>query len=249
MATHSFGEKREEWSSKKNCSIPVWQTSKFEASKAKAIEIIDSGKYGIEDSDFWILMNETKGGKMQYTGLIIAHTACLKINDALEQKFKPECVSVDKSGYGGSLVYTYCCPEQGLYEVGEASSSNCKNAYPYAMAYKRLFDRVVLKLSKLAYSGVYSEAESDEFREPQEITIEQPTVEDAQKLIDHVANNLAGTEKATEQQKAQITTLMKSKHVAWAEIAARYHIKSSDEMTCVIAERCIKDLKNTVARV
>ena len=31
------------------------------------------------------------------------------------------------------------------------------------MAYKRLFDRVVLKLSKLAYSGIYSDSESDEF--------------------------------------------------------------------------------------
>ena len=31
------------------------------------------------------------------------------------------------------------------------------------MAFKRCFDRVVLKNSKLAFSGVYSEAEADEF--------------------------------------------------------------------------------------
>jgi hypothetical protein len=98
-----------------------------------------------------------------YTGLIISHNGCLKINDCLESKFNPDCVSYDKDGYNGSLVFSYCNAEQGIYEVGEVSKSNCKNDYPYAMAYKRLFDRVVLKLSKLAYSGIYSDSESDEF--------------------------------------------------------------------------------------
>lgn len=166
--SHSFGEHTKEWSVKSKKEIPVWMTPKYETSKAKAIEMIDSGKYGLSDADFWILMNETKSEKMAYTGLIISHNGCLKINDALDSKFKPSCVSLDKVGYGSSLVYTYCCDEQGIYEVGEVSKDNCKNAYPYAMAYKRLFDRVVLKLSKLAYSGVYSEAEADEFREPAE---------------------------------------------------------------------------------
>ena len=112
-------------------------------------------------------MNETKTGKMAYTGLIISHNGCLKINDALESKFDPTCVSVDKDGFGGSLVYTYCNYEQGIYEVGEVSKGNCKNEYPYAMAFKRLFDRVVLKLSKLAYAGIYSDSEADEFKDPQ----------------------------------------------------------------------------------
>lgn len=102
---------------------------------------------------------------MAYTGLIISHDGCLKINDKLkdELKFKPQCVTVDKDGYKGSLVYSYCCEEQGLYEVGEVTSDNCKNSYPYAMALKRCFDRVVLKNSKIAYSGIYSDSESDEF--------------------------------------------------------------------------------------
>ena len=51
-----------------------------------------------------------------------------------------------------------------MFEVGEVNNENCKNAYPYAMAFKRCFDRVVRKNSKLAFSGVYSEAEADEFR-------------------------------------------------------------------------------------
>lgn len=159
----NFGEKKEEYSAKHGKNIPVWQSPKYIESKAKAEEIIKSGKYGVEESDFWILMNAAKSEKMVYTGLIISHNGCLKINDCLESKFVPSCVTVDKDGYKGSLVYSYCNNEQGIYEVGEVSTSNCKNEYPYAMAYKRLFDRVVLKLSKLAYAGIYSDSEAEEF--------------------------------------------------------------------------------------
>lgn len=159
----NFGEKKTEYSPKHGKEIPVWQSPKYEESKAKAIEIIKSGKYSVQESDFWILMNVTKSEKMAYTGLIISHNGCLKINDCLDSKFDPSCVTIDKEGYKGSLVYTYCNKEQGIYEVGEVSASNCKNEYPYAMAYKRLFDRVVLKLSKLAYAGIYSDSEADEF--------------------------------------------------------------------------------------
>lgn len=161
-----FNEKVTEWSAKQGKEIPVWQTPKYIESRNKAVEMIDSKKYGLENSDFWILMNETKSGKMAYTGLIISHNGCLKINDSLaaEMKFRPDCVRENQAGYKNSLVFTYCCPEQGMFEVGEVNNENCKNAYPYAMAFKRCFDRVVLKNSKLAFSGVYSEAEADEFR-------------------------------------------------------------------------------------
>lgn len=161
---YNFGEKQFETYQGK--TYPVWQSPKYLESKAKAIEILDSGKYGVAPSDFWILMNTTKTEKMAYTGLIISHNGCLKINDALPSKFDPSCVSVDKDGYKGSLVYTYINPDQGIYEIGEVAEKNCKNAYPYAMAYKRLFDRVVLKLSKLAYSGILSDSEADEFKDP-----------------------------------------------------------------------------------
>lgn len=163
---HNFNEKTKEYDAASGKELPVWKTPQYEVAKAKAIEIIDSGKYGISDADFWILMNKTKSGKMAYTGLIAKHNACLKINDALESKFVPSCVGLDKDGYGDSLVYSYSNDDQGIYEVGEVSKANCKNAYPYAMAYKRLYDRVVLKLSKLAYAGIYSEAESDDFKQP-----------------------------------------------------------------------------------
>lgn len=162
----NFGEKKSEYSAKSGMELPVWQTPKYEQSKAKAIEVIN--KYDdIHEGDFWILMNESRTKKMLYTGLIISHNACLKINEHLDEKdrFRPECVTMDKEGYKDSLVFTYCCPEQGIYEVGEVSPGNCKIAYPYAMAFKRCFDRVVLKMSKIAYDGIYSDSEADEFRE------------------------------------------------------------------------------------
>ena len=169
-----FNENKEEYSAKQGKKIPVWQSDKYLESRSKAIEIIESGKYGLLEGDFWILMNETKSGKMAYTGLIISHNGCLKINDALpkEQRFRPECVSLDKEGYNASLVYSYCCPDQGLFEVGEVNSKNCKIEYPYAMAFKRMMDRVVLKNSKLAYAGIYSEVEADEFKQ----SIDEPEI-------------------------------------------------------------------------
>ena len=169
--SYNFGEKVQEFHAKAGGNIPVVQTPKYKMAKQKAIEMIDCGKYGLEEGDFWILMNATKNyDKMMYTGLILSHNGCLKINDSMEadKRFKPSCVKEDKEGYNQSLVFSYCNDEQGLYEVGEASKANCTNAYPYAMAYKRLFDRVVLKLSKLAFSGIYSDSESEEFAEPDE---------------------------------------------------------------------------------
>lgn len=165
---HDFGERNTE------NGLPVWQTPKYKQSRAKAIEIIN--KYdNIQDGDFWILMNKTKDQtKMLYTGLIISHNACLKLNDQSDEKFKPSCVTLDKDGFNESLVYTYCNDDQGIFEVGEVSKANCNNAYPYAMAYKRLFDRVVLKLNKLAFDGVYSDSEADEFKEH----ILVPTIDD-----------------------------------------------------------------------
>lgn len=163
-----FNEKTEEYSNKSKCKLPVVQSSKYQEAKKKALELIDGKKFDLAEGDFWILMNETKNGQMMYTGLIISHNGCLKINDKIEEKlkFKPSCMTLDKEGYRNSLVYTYINDEQGIYEVGEVSVDNCKNAYPYAMALKRCMDRVILKNCKLAYSGVYSDSEADEFTQP-----------------------------------------------------------------------------------
>lgn len=171
--TYNFGEKKTEYNAKLGKECEVWQSPKYLEAKKKAIEALESETYKnvLSESDFWILMNGTKSGKMAYTGLIISHNGCLKINDALpaEKRFKPSCMSLDKDGYNGSLIYSYSNDDQGVYEVGEVSSKNCTNAYPYAMALKRCMDRVILKNSRLAYAGIYSDSEAEEFKnEPKE---------------------------------------------------------------------------------
>lgn len=159
---YDFGEKKKEYDAQSKQELEVWISPKYEESKKKAIEMIEDSKYNLTTADFWILMRKTAGGKMGYVGLIISHNGCLKINDALDNKVKPDGFELDKDGYNKSLVYTY--KDDEVYEVGEFSADNGKkNGYPYAMAFKRCFDRVVLKKSKLAYSGIYSEVEADEF--------------------------------------------------------------------------------------
>lgn len=165
--TYDFGEKKEEYINGKTLPVTLI-TPKYKEAKKKVIELLESNEYKniLEESDFWILINTyANKTKVMYSGLIISHDGCLKINDTLDEKlkFRPECMSLDKDGYKNSLVFTYSCVEQGIYEVGEVSEANCKNDYPYAMALKRCFDRVVLKNSKIAYSGVYSDSEADEF--------------------------------------------------------------------------------------
>ena len=178
--TYNFGEKKTENINGK--TLPVeFITPKYKEVRNKAIELLESDKYKgiLETSDFWILVNTyANKTKAMYSGLIISHDGCLKINDVLDEelKFKPECMTLDKEGYNGSLVFTYNCPEQGIYEVGEVSKDNCKNDYPYAMALKRCMDRVILKNSKIAYSGIYSDSEADEFtkRIDEDVVEEKP---------------------------------------------------------------------------
>lgn len=178
--TYNFGEKKTENINGK--TLPVeFITPKYKEARNKAIELLESDKYKgvLETSDFWILVNTySNKTKAMYSGLIISHDGCLKINDVLEEKlkFKPDCMTIDKEGYNESLVFTYNCPEQGIYEVGEVSKDNCKNDYPYAMALKRCMDRVILKNSKIAYSGIYSDSEADEFtkRIDEDVVEEKP---------------------------------------------------------------------------
>ena len=156
---HNFGEQEKE------NNIKVWQAPTFITSRNKAIEMIDSGKYGLCDSDFWILKNKTKNGGYIYTSLIISHNGCLKINSQLseDKRFMSKYLSEPQpSPFGnGAVILAYDDGE--LREYGEVSADNCKSPYPMAVLLKRVMDRVILKKSELAYSGIYSEVESDEF--------------------------------------------------------------------------------------
>lgn len=214
--TYNFGEKKTENINGK--TLPVeFITPKYKEARNKAIELLESDKYKgiLETSDFWILVNTyANKTKAMYNGLIISHDGCLKINDVLDEelKFKPECMTLDKEGYNGSLVFTYNCPKQGIYEVGEVSKDNCKNDYPYAMALKRCMDRVILKNSKIAYSGIYSDSEADEFTK----RIDEDVVEEKPKTTKTATTKKTSTKTETKQkggdlpiQKTQVELIKK----------------------------------------
>ena len=220
---YNFGEKEVE-KVKENGSwieLEVWQTPKYKASKDKAIEMIKETKYKLTEADFWILMNKTGTGKMAYTGLIISHNGCLKINDASDNKVNPKCFTIDKEGYGNSLVYTYI--DEDTYEVGEFNKDNGKNPYPYAMAFKRCFDRVVLKKSKLAFSGIYSEVEADEFKQTQ-------AEDDIKETKDH------------EELEKKLDKLIEEKQIDYDKLVAMY--KTDD-----IHLMSIKQLQNAIDNI
>jgi hypothetical protein len=237
---YDFGEKTKEYDASTNKNVEVWQSPKYLESKKKVIEMIESEKYGLEESDFWILMNKTKSGKMAYTGLIISHNGCLKINDALEEKmkFKPSCVVENKEGYENSLVFSYSNDEQGIYEVGEVSTSNYKQKtgrYPYAMAYKRLFDRVVLKNSKLAYAGVYSDSEADEFKEPID---EKEVAKEPTKKEQKVAKS--GEKVANTDYRQELIDYCKSKGIDIVKVSKAY--KLNTKTTAETFKKVLEDL-------
>jgi len=165
--TYNFGENKEEYHSGQGKKLPVWESPKYKQSREKAIELIETQKYRLDTGDFWIYKNPTKTGKMMYTGLIISHNGCLKINDQLDSKlkFNPLSVSIVKDDGAKDKTMSYINLEQGIYEFGEISPKNCMNDYPYAMVLKRLMDRVILKNSKVGFFGIYSEAESSDFKD------------------------------------------------------------------------------------
>ena len=161
---YDFGEK----TSKKDKGVEkkILQSKRYQGSKKKAIELIENGKYGLSEEDFWILEKPYGDYSIVYNGLIISHAGVQKINDCLPaaQKFNPRCAGEPyQSPYTGGLVITYIDDE--IRVSAEVSKDNCKQKYPYAMLDKRLFDRVVLLKSKIAFDGIYSEEESDDFQQ------------------------------------------------------------------------------------
>lgn len=224
MAEYNFGAQKMEYNSKARANTKTWESPKFLEGKKKAIELIDKTEYGLTEADFWILKTYSEK-TVTYAGLIISHNGCLKINDKLaaEAKFVPSCVSWVRNG-AGDLVLQYLNDKQGLLEFGEASIKNCTNAYPFAMVLKRLQDRVILKNSKIAFSGIMSEVESEEFKRT-----EREEQEKADNLI-------------TDEQIAELEAL----GCDLKRVAAAYKVTDIHEMTSAQAERAIDRKKGAL---
>lgn len=243
---YNFGEKATEYSAKDGKELPVWKSPKYETAKRAVIKMLESEEYKdvLEESDFWILMNRTKTEKMMYTGLIISHNGCLKINDTLPKELKFNSRHLyymepgnDNATYNDSLIFVYdssrCLKDneedfQKIYEIGEVSSKNCTNDYPYAMALKRCMDRVILKNSKLAYSGVYSDSEAEEFKENSTTEEEKP-----KKII-----------YATEKQLEIIKKMFNERKLELKNILSEIGKKKIDELTVQEASKIIKECNN-----
>lgn len=233
---YTFGAQKMEYNSKAKENTKTWESPKYLEGKKKAIELIDKTEYGLTEADFWIL--KTYSAKViTYAGLIISHNGCLKINDKLaaEAKFVPSCVSWVRNG-AGDLVLQYLNDKQGLLEFGEASIKNCTNAYPFAMVLKRLQDRVILKNSKIAFSGIMSETESEEFKRTEgPDRPDRPEREERAKAAK--PDNLI-----TEEQIAELEAL----GCDLKRVAAAYKVTNIREMTTAQAERAIDRKKGAL---
>jgi len=75
-----------------------------------------------------------------------------------------------------SLLVVGKMGDKSEWSIGEASPSNNKNSYPYAMAEKRAKDRVILKLVGL-HGDVYAEDEADAFKEARPSDIKGGTID------------------------------------------------------------------------
>jgi hypothetical protein len=102
---------------------------------------------------------------------VLLHKALEKVAVARKITFdQPKVLESDSGKRIASLLVSGHMGDKSEWSIGEASPSNNKNSYPFAMAEKRAKDRVILKLVGL-HGDVYSEDEADSFKEerPKEI--------------------------------------------------------------------------------
>ena len=116
-----------------------------------------ANKYELGKGDFW----EMKfGGKSQW---IITHDACEKIAAKEDIEFSLPQVHADNNS-DVAMVGSAKKGDKVVWSTGEASPRNNKNPYNWAMAEKRLKDRLTLKIISAYQWGIYSDVEADDFK-------------------------------------------------------------------------------------
>lgn len=115
-------------------------------------------RYSLTEQHFW---------KHKHSELwIVSHKGCMIIADQEGIVFsKPEYIKTEPDCvvmYGVASVSDQEGNVKEVWSHGEANHKNCYLPYPYAMAEKRLKDRLTLMIIS-AYGEVYSEIEADEF--------------------------------------------------------------------------------------
>ena len=128
-------------------------------------ELIDKfkNKYKLSGSDFWEL---NRGGREL---MIIKHNAVERI--AMQENIS---WTLTIENFAPDVVVKCCATwkDNHIESFGECTAQNNKNSFPYAMAEKRAVDRCVLKLLN-AHAYIYSDSESDDFKQPKESKQEQ----------------------------------------------------------------------------
>jgi hypothetical protein len=116
-------------------------------------------KYNLTKDDFW----EVRQGTGKYA---ITHDACERISDRENITFKKPEMFVDISKDSVAMVGTARKGDVEIWATGEASPANCPNKYKFAMAEKRLKDRLTLKIINAYEYGIYSDTEAEQFEKP-----------------------------------------------------------------------------------
>lgn len=112
-------------------------------------------QYGVSNDEVW----PVPGGK----AYAIKHSALERIAADLKIEFdRPQIVEGSTIDKVVTLLVSGSLPDgRAEWTFGEASPSNNKNQYPWAMAEKRAKDRIILKLLK-SHGALYSEDELSE---------------------------------------------------------------------------------------
>lgn len=114
-------------------------------------------KYDLSKDDFWELKRGTR------SMWIITHDACEKIAAKENIQFGAPTIYRD-SNQDVAIVGDAKRGNKVIWSTGEASPKNCKAPYMFAMAEKRLKDRLVLKLIDAYQYSIYSDSEADNFK-------------------------------------------------------------------------------------
>jgi len=127
-------------------------------------ELMKDLKLNYEDNT-WVVHGKAR---------VVLHKALEKIAAHKKIKFDaPAMIANDPDKKVAAMCVTGHLGDRSEWAIGEASPSNNKNAYPYAMAEKRAKDRVILKLLNMA-GDYYSDAEADDFKKDEAAQVQTP---------------------------------------------------------------------------
>jgi len=116
-------------------------------------------KYNLEPADIFVIKFGAKGIPIITRTGVEKIQSRLGISVSLELQYHSEDLKTAIIKAVGKLDNTV------IETFGEVSPSNCKQNYPIAIAEKRALARVVLKLSGAYSEGIFSEDESEDFKQ------------------------------------------------------------------------------------